>query len=440
MRKNKISVGIIGFGTVGTGVVRILLERHKELEGRLGLPLVLSKVADIDIKREREVKLPEGILTDDVRAVLDDPEIDIVVELIGGIHPTKELILEAIKKGKHVVTANKALLATEGEDIFRAVRDGGVELGFEGAVAGGIPIIKIVREALIGNKIQALYGIINGTSNYILTKMTKEKVEFSQALREAQALGYAEADPTLDVEGIDSAHKLAILASLSFGIPLSFKKIYTEGITRITPLDIDFALEFGYKIKLLAIAKATPLDKGVEVELRVHPTMLPEEYLLSNVDGVFNAIYVEGDAIGSALYYGKGAGQMPTGSAVVSDIVDIARDIKAGYIGRMHDIVIPEGSHIKIKNMEDVLSHYYFRFWAIDKPGVLSKISGILGAYNISIKSVIQKGRKKEKAVPLVLMTHEAREKDVVCALKEIDRLPVVSGRTTFIRVEAKEE
>lgn len=436
MKKDKVSVGIIGFGTVGTAVARILLEKHKELERKLGFPLVLARVADIDIKRKREVKLPKGIITDDVKAVLSDPDIDIVVELIGGIHPAKGLILKAIKKGKHVVTANKALLASEGEDIFRAVKDSKVELGFEGAVAGGIPIIKVVREALIGNKIQAVYGIINGTSNYILTKMTEEKVEFSEALREAQALGYAEADPTLDVEGIDSAHKLAILASLSFGIPLSFKKIYTEGITRITPLDIDFAGEFGCKIKLLAIAK----QSNNEVELRVHPTMLPREYLLSSVEGVFNAIYIEGDAIGSALYYGRGAGGMPTGSAVVSDIVDIARDIKAGYRGRIHNIGIPQRSDIKIKKMEDVLSRYYFRFWAIDKPGVLSKISGILGNYNISIKSVIQKGRKKERAVPVVMMTHEARERDVVCALKEIDKLPVVSGRTTFIRVEGKEE
>lgn len=444
MKKSQVSVGIIGFGTVGTGVVRILLEKHNELKRRLGFSLVLSKIADVDIKRKRDIKLPAGMLTNDVKAVLNNTDIDIVVELIGGIHPARDFILKAIKNGKHVVTANKALLATNGSRIFSAAQGGGVELGFEGAVAGGIPIIKVVREALIGNKIQAVYGIINGTSNYILTKMTEEGVEFSQALKEAQALGYAEADPTLDIEGIDSAHKLAILASLSFGIPISFKKIYTEGITRITPLDIDFAGELDYKIKLLAIAKATPpsppLPRGREVELRVHPTMIPKEYLISHVDGAFNAIYIKADAIGSSLYYGRGAGEMPTASAVVSDIVDIARDIMAGSVGRIHGIGMVERSDIKIMVMDDVHSRYYFRFLAIDKPGVLSKISGILGAYNISIESMIQKGRKKEKAVPLVMMTHEAREKDVVCALKEIDKLPVVSGKTTFIRVEAKEE
>lgn len=448
MKKSQVSIGIIGFGTVGTGVARILLEKQKELKRRLGFPLVLSKIADVDIKRKRDIKLPAGMLTNDVRAVLNNTDIDIVVELIGGIHPARDFILKAIKNGKHVVTANKALLATNGSRIFNAAQGGRVELGFEGAVAGGIPIIKVVREALIGNKIQAVYGIINGTSNYILTKMTEEDVEFSQALKEAQALGYAEADPTLDIEGIDSAHKLAILASLSFGIPISFKKIYTEGITRITPLDIDFAGELDYKIKLLAIAKATPPSPplprggewGGEVELRVHPTMIPEEYLISHVDGAFNAIYIKADAIGSSLYYGRGAGEMPTASAVVSDIVDIARDIMAGSVGRIHGIGMVERSDIKIMVMDDVHSRYYFRFLAIDKPGVLSKISGILGAYNISIESMIQKGRKKEKAVPLVMMTHEAREKDVVCALREIDKLPVVSGKTTFIRVEAKEE
>lgn len=436
MKRNSVNIGIIGFGTVGTGVARILLKKRRELQKRLGFPLILGRIADIDIKRKRGIELPKGILTNDVEAILNDPDIDIVVELIGGIHTAKEIILTAIKKGKHVVTANKALLATEGADIFNALKKSKVELGFEAAVAGGIPIIKIVREALVGNNIQAIYGIINGTANYILTKMTEEKIEFSEALREAQTLGYAEADPAFDVGGIDSAHKLAILASLSFGIPLSFKKIYTEGITKITPLDIGFASELGYKIKLLAIAK----QSNKEVELRVHPTMLPKEYLISDVSGVFNAIYIEGDAIGSALYYGRGAGEMPAGSAVVSDIVDIARDIKAGSIGGIHGIGIPERSEIKIKNMQDVLSQYYLRFSAIDKPGVLSRVSGVLGNHNISIKSVIQKGRKKEKAVPLVVMTHEAREKDVVSALKEINRLPVVAGRTTFIRVEGRND
>ncbi|MBI5049614.1 MAG: homoserine dehydrogenase [Nitrospirae bacterium] len=436
MKKSAISIGIIGFGTVGTGVARILLEKQGELRRRLGFPLILAKIADIDVKRKRAIKLPGGILINDAKSLLNNPDIDIVVELIGGIHPAKELVLEAIEKGKHIITANKALLATEGTDIFNAAGEHNVEIGFEASVAGGIPIIKIVREALIANNIQSVYGIINGTSNYILTKMTGEGVEFSDALKGAQALGYAEADPTFDIEGIDSAHKLAILASLSFGVPFSFKKIFTEGITHITPLDINFASELGYKIKLLAVAK----QSANEVELRIHPTMLPKGHLISSVDGVFNAVYVEGDAIGPALYYGRGAGETPTASAVLSDIVDIARDIKSGSVGRIRGIGMPGRSDVKIKKMENVLSRYYFRFSAIDKPGVLSRISGILGAHNISIKSVIQKGRKREKAVPLVMMTHEAKEKDVVCALKKIDRLPVVSGKTMFIRVEGEED
>ena len=335
-----------------------------------------------------------------------------------------------------MVTANKALLATEGNDIFRSAKRYGVDLGFEAAVAGGIPIIKVVRESMVGNRIRSLYGIINGTSNYILTKMTDEGISFSDALREAQSLGYAEADPSLDVEGIDSAHKLAILASLAFGIPLSFKKIYVEGITAITPMDIGFASDLGCKIKLLAITKQT----DDQVELRVHPTMMPRGHLISSVDGVFNAIYIEGDAVGPTMYYGRGAGDMPAGSAVVSDIVDIARDIKMGSVGRVSGIGMPERREIKIKKMEEVYSRYYFRFMAIDKPGVLSKISGILGAHNISIKSVIQKGRGREKAVPVVIMTYEAMERNVIRALREINRLPVVADKTVYIRVEGEED
>lgn len=442
MKGSGVSIGIIGLGTVGTGVARILVEKRGEIERRLGFPLLVSRIADINIKKIKDktclaarregIKLPGSFFTADAKAVLNDPGIDIVIELIGGIHPAKEFILEAIKKGKHIVTANKFLLATEGSDIFKAAQKNNVEVGFEAAVAGGIPIIKIIRESLVGNNVQSIYGIINGTSNYILTKMTEEGGDFSTALKEAQALGYAEANPKLDVEGIDAAHKLSILAALSFGVPFSFKKIYTEGITRITPLDIKFASEFGYKVKLIAIAKHI----NNKVELRVHPTMLPKEHMISSVSGVFNAVYIEGDAIGPALYYGRGAGEMPTGSAVVSDIVDIARNIKAGAVNRIQGIGMPEKPDLAIKKMEDVISSYYFRFAAIDKPGVLSRISGVLGAHNISIKSVIQKGRGKEKAVPLVMMTHEAKEKDVTDALKVINRLSVVSGRTMYIRVE----
>jgi len=428
-----INIGIIGFGTVGTGSVRILLENKGILKERIGFEINLRRIADLDIVRDRGINIPKDILTTDVDALLNDPDIDIVVELIGGIRPAKDFILKAISNRKHVVTANKALLATAGNEIFTAAHQAGVEIGFEASVAGGIPIIKVIRESLVANRIKAIYGIINGTSNYILTKMTEENVEFSAALKEAQVLGYAEADPSLDVEGIDSAHKLAILASLSYNIPISYEEIYIEGISKISPLDIGFGSELGYKVKLLAIAK----ESDNKIEIRVHPTMLPKEYLISKVDGPFNAIYVEGDATGSTLYYGRGAGDMPTGSAVVSDIVDIARNIRKNATGRV-PVVTKTLRDIKIKRMDEVTSMYYFRFSALDRPGVLSKISGILGNYNISIASVIQKGRRVGEAVPLVVLTHEAREKDVRQAISEIDQLPVVMDKTIFIRVEGR--
>lgn len=434
--KKPVNIGIVGFGTVGTGTARILLQKRKELERRLGFPIILKRIADIDIERDRGIRLPQGILIKDFRGILNDPDIHIVVELVGGINPAKDIILGAIEKGKHVVTANKALLATEGEVIFKSAERRGVEVGFEASVAGGIPVIKIIREALIGNNIQSIFGIINGTSNYILTKMADEGVDFSTALADAQRLGYAEADPTLDIEGIDSAHKLSILGTLSFGIPFSFKDIYTEGIAKLSSLDIRFAIELGYTIKLLAIAK----QKGGYVEMRVHPTMLPSGHILSGVNGVYNAVFIEGDAVGQTLFYGKGAGDMPTGSAVVSDIVDIARDINSCSSERIRGIGMPEKPGLRIKSMDDILTCYYLRFYAIDKPGVLSRISGILGSYNISIRSVIQKERKKERAVPLVMMTHKAKERDIVTALKEINKLSVVSGKTVYIRVEEESE
>jgi len=430
-----INVGIIGFGTVGAGTVRILRENKDILRERLGFDINLKKIAARDIHKERGVKVPEGMVTADVNALVNDPDIHIVVELIGGISPAKDFILQAIRNGKHVVTANKALLATEGNEIFRAAYKAGVEIGFEASVAGGIPIIKIIREGLIANRIHAVYGIINGTSNYILTKMTEEHVEFSDALKEAQQLGYAEADPTLDIEGIDSAHKLAILAFLSYGIPIPYEDIYVEGISRIATQDIEFASELGYKVKLLAIAK----ESNNEIELRVHPTMLPKDYLIAKVEGAFNAIYVEGDATGSTLYYGRGAGDMPTGSAVVSDIVSIARNIMKNATGRV-PLLPMTARDVKIKNMDDVVSRYYFRFSALDRPGVLSKISGILGTHNISIASVIQKGRRIGEAVPLVVLTHQAKERDIRQAIKEIDLLPVVMDKTVFIRVEGRED
>jgi homoserine dehydrogenase len=430
-----VNVGIIGFGIVGSGTAKILIENMDVLRERLGFEITLKRIADLDIERDRGIRIPNGVLVKDVNMIFGDPDIHIVVELIGGIRPAKDFILKAIKNGKHVVTANKALLATEGTDIFKAAREAGVEVGFEASVAGAIPIIKVMKESLIANRIKAIYGIINGTSNFILTKMTDEHVEFSDALKEAQALGYAEADPTLDIEGIDTAHKLTILSTLAYGIPLSFDAVHIEGITGIAAQDISFASELGYKVKLLAITK----EANGEIELRVHPTMLPKDYLIAKVDGPFNAIYVDGDATGSTLYYGRGAGSVPTGSAVVSDIADIARNIQNNAIGRVPTIPMTVRD-VKIKKIDDVLSRYYFRFSAIDKPGVLSKISGILGNYNISIASVIQKGRRIGEAVPLVVLTHEAKERDVRQAVREIDALPVVMDKTVFIRVEGKEE
>ncbi|HAM52372.1 MAG TPA: homoserine dehydrogenase [Nitrospiraceae bacterium] len=434
MVKNTITIGIIGFGTVGSGTVKILLNNREILRERTGFDLLLRRISDLDIGRDRGIKLPEGILTADAGDILDDPDIDIVVELIGGIYPSKDFILRAVRNRKHVVTANKALLATEGNEVFQEAEKFGVEVGFEASVAGGIPIIKVIREGLVANKILSVYGIINGTSNYILSRMTEEGIEFAHALKEAQKLGYAEADPTFDVEGIDSAHKLTILASLAYNMPLCYADVYKEGITRITPQDIAFASELGYKIKLLTIAKAA----DEEVELRVHPTMIPADYLISKVDGVFNAIYVEGDAVGATLYYGRGAGDLPTGSAIVSDIVDIARNMRMGAIGRV-PLIKTSPSVLKVRRMDEVQSMYYFRFSAFDSPGVLSKISGILGDNNISIASVIQKGRRVGGAVPLVVLTHRAREKDVLRAITSIDNLPVVTDRTHFIRVEGNE-
>ncbi|MBI5102193.1 MAG: homoserine dehydrogenase [Nitrospirae bacterium] len=429
-----IHVGIVGFGTVGTGTARILLENRTVIRERTGLDLNLKKIADLDIKRNRGLRLPKGVLTTKAGELINDPDIQIIVELVGGTTFARDIMLGALKAGKHVVTANKALLATYGGEIFRTAKKHKVDVGFEASVGGGIPIIKVLREGLVANRIQAIYGIINGTTNYILTKMTDEKAEFSEVLKEAQKLGYAEADPTYDIEGTDSAHKLSILASLAYGASYSIKDVYTEGISWISPMDIEFARELGYKLKLLAITKET----DGRVELRVHPTMVPEGYLISKVDGVYNAIYVEGDAVGSTLYYGRGAGDMPTGSAVVGDIVDIAKNIACGSTGN----ALTGSVTVKPKNlmkMDDVISMYYFRFSALDRPGVLSKISGILGKYNISIISVIQKARQIGKAVPLVVLTHLARERDVIKALREINRLPVVAGKAVCIRVEGKE-
>jgi homoserine dehydrogenase len=430
--KKSVNVGIIGFGTVGTGTARILLENADIIKRRLGAPVVLKMISDLDVRRDRGLALGGVKLTTDAKDILGNPDIDVVVELIGGYKPAKEFMLEAIRNKKHVVTANKALLAVHGEEIYAAAEKAGVTLGFEASVAGGIPILAAVRNGLAANNIKSVYGIVNGTCNYILTLMTNAGRKFEEVLKEAQAKGYAEADPTFDIEGIDSAHKLAVLTMLAYGTPVKFDDIYTEGISKITPLDIEFAKELGYKIKLLAITK---MANG-EVEARVHPTMLPEEYPLAAVDGVFNALSIVGDAVGSTMFYGRGAGDLPTGSAVVSDIIDIGRDILAGCVNRSPVSAFRDRQPLAIRKMDDITSCYYLRFSAMDKPGVLSRISGVLGKNNISISSVIQKGRGAAEAVPLVMMSHEAVERDVRKALDEINKMDCVAGPTMVIRVE----
>ena len=434
--KSSIGVGLIGFGTVGSGVVKLLRQNADLLRRRLGVPIELIKVADLDVTRDRGVSLPAGVLTTSADEVLAHPAIDVVIELIGGIEPARRYLLTAMARGKHVVTANKALLASAGEELFAAAAAHGVDFEFEGSVGGGIPIIRALKEGLSANRIESIYGIINGTSNFILTKMTDERKPFAEVLAEAQRAGYAEADPTSDVEGVDSANKLAILVALAFGTPVNLKEIYTEGISAIAPVDIEFAREFGYRIKLLAIAKA---QQGA-IEARVHPTMIPEDYLLAQVGGVFNAIYVVGDYVGQGLFYGRGAGDQPTASAVVSDVIEIGRDLLKGVAGRVPPAAYPaeERRHLRLIAMDEITSLYYLRFAALDHPGVLSTISGVLGTYNISISSVIQKGRKAGGPVPVVMMTHRARERDVRRALAEIDGLSAVLDKTVLIRVEGE--
>ncbi len=430
----QIHIGLLGFGTVGSGMVKILLENREVIESRLGASLALKWIADLDLERDRGVAVDASLLTTDAEMVVDDPEVDIVVELVGGYEPAKSFILKAIENGKHVVTANKALLAAHGDEIFSAASRKGVEVGFEASVGGGIPLIRSLKEGLVADRIESLFGILNGTANYILTKMTDQAKPFSKVLEEAQALGYAEADPTFDIEGIDTAHKLTILLAIAYGVPIDSEAVYTEGISKVTPLDIKFIKEFGYCIKLLAISK----DDGEAIEARVHPTLIPDDSMLANVNDAYNALYIKGDAVGNVMLYGPGAGMMPTGSAVVSDLVDVARNILTDAVGRVPSVGYqPAGVKARrIKSIEELKTEYYFRVSAEDRPGVLSKISGILGKHQISIKSVHQKGRDLVGAVPIVMITHEAKEAAVRMALSEIDQLDVVKDKSVLIRIE----
>ncbi len=429
-----INVGLLGCGTVGTGVAKLLIENQALLRSRVGAELRLKNIADIDTRRDRGLDLAPGVMVPDALPVVDDPEIDIIVEMIGGEGIARELILKAIKNGKQVVTANKALLAIHGNTLFAAAAAAGVDLAFEASVGGCMPIIKTLRESLVANRIHAMTGILNGTCNYILTKISEDGSPFQEALAEAQKNGFAEADPTLDVEGFDTAHKLALLTALAFGIEINYEDITIEGISKITPQDIGFAADFGYRVKLLAIGK----DRGSAVEARVHPTMIPEDNILSSVGGSLNAITVSADAVGDILLSGRGAGMLPTASAVLSDVVDIARNLVNGATGRVPALSYQRDQIRKVPLLpiEELTTHYYFRFSALDRPGVLSKISGILGNHEISLNSVHQKGRKTDGAVPIVMLTHRAREADVKKALAEIAFLDVVSDRPVVIRIE----
>ena len=427
-------VGLIGWGTVGCGVARILTEQKELIRHKLGWALELTRIADLDITTPRPVAVDPSLLTTDAQNILTDPDIDIVVELIGGYEPARTFILKAIEAGKHVVTANKALLATHGKEIFEAAALAKVEVLFEAAVGGGIPVIRSMKEGLAANNIHKFYGILNGTSNYILTRMTSDGLDFKTALKEAQAQGYAEADPTFDVEGIDAAHKLVILAALAYGVQFSLDDIHVEGVSRLDPLDIQFADEFGYAVKLLAISKR----EGNQIEARLHPVMIPKNHLLAEVSGPFNAIHINGDSVGDIILYGAGAGMMPTASAILGDIMELARNHRVGSNLRVPSLgwKNPGFDTLTLKPMADVLTTYYFRFAALDRPGVLSKIAGVLGAHGISISAVIQKGRDMAGAVPIVMLTHEARESSVRKALLELGDLDVLPDKTVVIRVE----
>jgi len=430
---NEIKIALLGLGTVGCGVVKILKSHGPELAERAGCRLALGRVADADLTRPREGLDLAGLpLTTDAAQAIDDPSVQIVIELIGGLEPARTFILRALQAGKHVVTANKALLAHHGSELFEEARRNRVMLGFEAAVAGGIPLIRAVKDGLPANRILSAFGIVNGTCNYILSKMTDEGRDFGEVLKEAQAHGYAEADPTLDIEGLDSAHKLQILATLAFRTAVDLKDIYTEGITAVTQQDVVNATELGYRIKLLAIAKAS---EG-SLEARVHPTLIPAGSPLSAVSGVFNAVFITGDNVGDLMFYGRGAGQLPTASAVWSDTIDIARRVAHGIPALDTDLPSTGRSPLPLRPVDDIRSAYYLRVMAMDRPGVLAQVAGVLGRHDISLVSVLQKERARHEAVPVVMMTHEARERDMRAALAAIDKLAVVAARTTMIRVE----
>lgn len=432
-----VKVGLLGLGTVGGGTVTVLTRNAQEIARRAGRGIEIARAAARDYRPETIQGLEQiGQIGDDAFAVVDDPEIQVIVELIGGYSPARELVLKAIANGKHVVTANKALIARHGNEIFAAARERGVMVCFEAAVAGGIPIIKSLREGLAANHIEWIAGIINGTGNFILTEMRDKGRDFADVLAEAQALGYAEADPTFDVEGIDAAHKLTILGSLAFGVPLQFERCFTEGISKIGALDVAYAAELGYRIKHLGIARRSPGG----IEMRVHPTLIPERRLLANVDGVMNAVLVKGDAVGPTLYYGAGAGALPTASAVVADLVDVARTLTTDPNNRVPHLAFQpdELADTPIMPMEAVETAYYLRLSALDQPGVMARIASILGEQGISIEAIKQKEPAEgETHVHLVMLTHRVIEGRMNEAIARIEALESVQGPVTRIRMES---
>ena len=430
-----IHVGLLGIGTVGGGTWTVLSRNQEEITRRAGRGIVITKVADKDVERAKKITGGKVAVTADANEVVTDPDIDIVIELIGGYTFAKDMVLKAIANGKHVVTANKALLATHGNEIFAAAQKKGVMVAFEAAVAGGVPIIKALREGLSANRIEWIAGIINGTSNFILSEMRDKGLSFDTVLAQAQKLGYAEADPTFDIEGIDAAHKLTIMSAIAFGIPMQFEKAYTEGITKLTQEDIRYAEQLGYRIKLLGITRKT----AEGIELRVHPTLIPTRRLIANVEGVMNAILVKGDAVGATMYYGAGAGAEPTASAVVADLVDVTRMHTADPEQRVPHLAFQPDqlAATAILPMEEVVTSYYLRMRVLDRPGVLADITRILADGAISIGAMVQKEPSEgEEQVDIIMLTHQAREKHVNAAIAAIEKLPVVTGKVTRIRLE----
>ncbi len=427
----KINIGLIGFGNVGQGVAKILNEKRKQLKNKIGVELIIKKICDKDIRAKRPIRIDRSLLTTNYKEILKDKEIDIVVELVGGVHPAKEIILEALAAGKHVVTANKALLAAEGPIIFKAAHKNKRSVYFEASVGAGIPLIKTIREGLVANRFAGIFGIINGTSNFVLSKMLQEDCSFKVALEEAKKRGFAERNPCLDIDGFDSAHKLIILAYLAFGGFVKLSDIFVEGISAISLSDVRYADKLGMVIKLLAIAKSSKK----ELEVRIHPTLIPKTHLLSSVNGIFNAIYLNTDFAGDILLYGEGAGQMSAASAVVSDLVSVAGRIISK--SQVQSEILPEKAlKRKLKKFDTIETRFYIRFMAIDKPGVLSIISGILGKFGISISSVTQQERRSSSVVPVVMLTHEAKQKNMRLALEEIYKLAVIRERPVAIRLE----